>query len=116
MAEKLETQIPVYVATPLASPKPATGKRGVRAFVAGAMIGAAALWSVTCAKPGLLTPVRHVHTASASSDLHDWIGRQAAFGHRKIFDHLGPTVGAAEGLVIAAPSKEHPDYFYTWTR
>ncbi|KAG8724190.1 hypothetical protein FRC12_024353, partial [Ceratobasidium sp. 428] len=89
--------------------------RGVRAFVAGAVIGAAALWSVTCG-PGLFTPVRHVHTASANHDLRDWIGHQAAFGHRKIFDHLGPTVGAAEGLVIAAPSKEHPDYFYTWTR
>jgi glucoamylase len=48
--------------------------------------------------------------------LRNWIVSEADFGNRKIFDQLGPTAGAAEGLVIAAPSKDHPNYFYTWTR
>lgn len=49
-------------------------------------------------------------------DLRDWIAHEAVFSERKIFDQLGPTVGAAEGLVVASPSTNHPDYFYTWTR
>ncbi|KAB5592389.1 Glucoamylase [Ceratobasidium theobromae] len=57
--------------------------------------------------------ITHAHT---DDDLRNWITHEAQFGHRKIFDQLGPVAGAAEGLVIAAPSTQHPDYFYTWTR
>ncbi|KAF8680390.1 1,4-alpha-D-glucan glucohydrolase [Rhizoctonia solani] len=49
-------------------------------------------------------------------ELRDWITHEATFSERKIFDQLGPTIGAGEGLVVASPSTSHPDYFYTWTR
>ncbi|KAG8699843.1 Glucoamylase, intracellular sporulation-specific [Ceratobasidium sp. 394] len=114
MSEKLGTHIPVYVA-PAPVARPLRKRCGVRAVVAGALIGSVALWSVGC-KPGPFAPTRHVHPVPAVDDLQDWINHEAVFGHRKIFDQLGPTAGAAEGLVIAAPSKDHPDYFYTWTR
>lgn len=28
----------------------------------------------------------------------------------------GPAAGASPGLVVASPSKAHPDYFYSWSR
>ncbi|KAG8873530.1 hypothetical protein FRB98_008908 [Tulasnella sp. 332] len=45
-----------------------------------------------------------------------WIGKESEFSWRKIFQQIGPPAGAKEGLVIASPSTEEPDYFYTWTR
>jgi glucoamylase len=112
MSEKLETHIPVYVAPPVAKP---ARRHGVRAFVAGALVGVVALWSVTC-KHGSFALVPHAYPTRTVDDLQNWITHEAGFGNRKIFDQLGPTAGAAEGLVIAAPSKDHPDYFYTWIR
>ncbi|KDQ18310.1 glycoside hydrolase family 15 protein [Botryobasidium botryosum FD-172 SS1] len=40
----------------------------------------------------------------------------ARFSYHKIFDALGPSAGAAEGLFIASPSTSEPNYFYTWSR
>ncbi|QRV90689.1 glycoside hydrolase family 15 protein [Ceratobasidium sp. AG-Ba] len=118
MSEKLATTIPIYVAAPQASPKSATRKHGLHAFVAGALIGAAALWSVSNGpSPFASLSYKHTPAPTPADDLRDWISNQADFGHRKIFERLmTKRVGAAEGLVIAAPSTNHPDYFYTWTR
>lgn len=51
-----------------------------------------------------------------SEPLDDWIQKEASFAWQKIFQQIGPPAGADEGLVIASPSTDDPDYFYTWTR
>ncbi|KAF8605202.1 hypothetical protein BDV93DRAFT_522069 [Ceratobasidium sp. AG-I] len=122
MSEKLEPSLPVtFVAVP---PKHAHCKNGKKVLVAGALVGAALLFGLrhaTCGQNKVLVhPAYPKHQQSGApclkDDLRNWIAGEADFGNRKIFDQLGPTAGAAEGLVIAAPSKDHPNYFYTWTR
>ncbi|ORY34856.1 Six-hairpin glycosidase-like protein, partial [Naematelia encephala] len=55
----------------------------------------------------------------SSGNLSEWIGLEIEFALRRILENIGPAVGAAEGIVVASPSKGdrgEPDYFYTWTR
>jgi len=114
MAEKLEAIIPISV--PSTPQRPTPRKHSRRTFLAGALVGVA-LWSFGSLPNGIryaLTP--NTRAPVAFDDLQDWITNEAEFGNHKIFDQLGPTAGAGEGLVIAAPSKRHPNYFYTWTR
>ncbi|KAI8583012.1 hypothetical protein K450DRAFT_196587 [Umbelopsis ramanniana AG] len=35
---------------------------------------------------------------------------------QRILDNIGPNLGAKAGIVVASPSTEDPNYFYTWTR
>ncbi|CED83661.1 glucoamylase [Phaffia rhodozyma] len=51
-----------------------------------------------------------------SLEIDDWIDEERDISHRAILDNIGPRAGAIPGLVIASPSKSHPDYFYSWTR
>ncbi|CAE6428368.1 unnamed protein product [Rhizoctonia solani] len=86
-----------------------------KTLAAGALVGAAMV--LTFKHSSLAGAPRGQPTNTwGSSELRDWIAHEATFSERKIFEHLGPTVGAGEGLVVASPSTSHPDYFYTWTR
>ncbi|CAE6480830.1 unnamed protein product [Rhizoctonia solani] len=103
--------------TPLVSVPPAPRKQHVKSMAVGALMSAAAilaLRNLPPSRPGILGGL--TANTCGSGDLRDWIVHEAVFSERKIFDQLGPTVGAAEGLVVASPSTDHPDYFYTWTR
>lgn len=53
------------------------------------------------------------HTPS-SAELDRWIRKQERVSYSKILSNIGPPAGAAEGLVIASPSRgevNQPDYF-----
>ncbi|CUA77622.1 glucoamylase [Rhizoctonia solani] len=105
--------------TPLvsASPKAALRKFHAKSLAAGALISTVAILSfkhLSLSRYG--APQGPPATVWGSESLRDWIAHEAHLSERKIFDQLGPVVGAAEGLVVASPSTNHPDYFYTWTR
>ncbi|KAK3353146.1 family 15 glycosyl hydrolase [Lasiosphaeria hispida] len=52
--------------------------------------------------------------------LGEFILQEREIALQGVLDNIGPSgtkvPGAAAGIVIASPSKENPDYFYTWTR
>ncbi|KAK0715681.1 Six-hairpin glycosidase-like protein [Lasiosphaeris hirsuta] len=52
--------------------------------------------------------------------LDEFIVEEREIALRGVLDNIGPNgarvPGAAPGIVIASPSKQNPDYFYTWTR
>ncbi|PGH00556.1 hypothetical protein AJ80_09162 [Polytolypa hystricis UAMH7299] len=57
--------------------------------------------------------------AAATGSLDAWLAIETPFALNGIFENTGDGSrqdGVDEGIVIASPSKEDPDYFYTWTR
>ncbi|PLN80393.1 Glucoamylase [Aspergillus taichungensis] len=54
------------------------------------------------------------------SSLDTWLSSEAKYARQAILDNIGssgPWVpGAKTGVVVASPSTDNPDYFYTWTR
>lgn len=56
----------------------------------------------------------------AAQDLDDFIAQQRPFSLQSVLDNIGPdgvqVPGTHAGFVVASPSKEDPDYFYTWAR
>ncbi|ORX37845.1 Six-hairpin glycosidase-like protein [Kockovaella imperatae] len=55
-------------------------------------------------------------SAAPGSPFDKWIESEKDLALTKILENIGPAAGASDGLVVASPSKENPDYFYTWTR
>ncbi|KAL2839805.1 putative glucoamylase precursor [Aspergillus pseudoustus] len=57
---------------------------------------------------------------STDSSLNAFIETETAIAKQGVLDNIGAdgklVQGAAAGVVVASPSKENPDYFYTWTR
>ncbi|CAE6478283.1 unnamed protein product [Rhizoctonia solani] len=105
--------------TPLVSApqEAAPRKYHAKSLVVGTLMSAVAILSFKCLPlSGSGTPWGPAANVWGSGDLRGWIAHEALFSEQKIFDQLGPRVGAAEGLVVASPSTNHPDYFYTWTR
>ncbi|KAF9885466.1 hypothetical protein FE257_012902 [Aspergillus nanangensis] len=54
------------------------------------------------------------------SDLEAFIQKQTPIAKQGVLNNIGDegslVQGAAAGIVVASPSKDNPDYFYTWTR
>ncbi|KAH8427554.1 glycoside hydrolase family 15 protein [Aspergillus melleus] len=54
------------------------------------------------------------------ADVDSFIEKQTPIAKQGVLDNIGAdgerVEGAAAGIVVASPSKEDPDYFYTWTR
>jgi hypothetical protein len=99
MSEKQETIIPMGVFS--VRQRPATRKHCLRTFVAGALIGATALWSLT----GTPDVIRHALTPNtkapaAFDDLKGWITHEAEFGNRKIFDREWFSGFAASFVIV----------------
>ncbi|KAF2136267.1 carbohydrate-binding module family 20 protein [Aplosporella prunicola CBS 121167] len=49
-----------------------------------------------------------------------YLASESPIAYQSLLDNIGAdgsgAQGAAEGIVVASPSKSDPDYFYTWTR
>jgi len=62
------------------------------------------------------------YTASPQpvKNLEDWIDIEKGLAFEYLLDNIAPngtnTKGAADGTVIASPSKAYPNYFYQWVR
>ncbi|KAL2862489.1 glycoside hydrolase family 15 protein, partial [Aspergillus lucknowensis] len=54
------------------------------------------------------------------ADLDAFIEKETPIAKQGVLNNIGAdgklAEGAAAGIVVASPSKENPDYFYTWTR
>ncbi|RHZ44433.1 glycoside hydrolase family 15 protein [Aspergillus thermomutatus] len=54
------------------------------------------------------------------SDINSFITTETTIAKQGVWDNIGAdgalVSGASAGVVVASPSKENPDYFYTWTR
>ncbi|KAI1814327.1 carbohydrate-binding module family 20 protein [Poronia punctata] len=71
----------------------------------------------------LVLAVCSVANASGIKDVNDlesFIEEQRAISLQRVLDNIGPdgsrVEGAAAGAVIASPTKDDPNYFFTWTR
>ncbi|KAL7416618.1 Six-hairpin glycosidase-like protein [Mrakia frigida] len=101
------------------SQKPLSFRRTIssplRATSLLALGGLAALTLTSLATSSRSICSRTSHSGKEDS-LGAWIEKQAKISWWSLLDNVGPTAGAKPGLVIASPSRSHPDYFYTWTR
>ncbi|PGH34488.1 glucoamylase [[Emmonsia] crescens] len=72
------------------------------------------LWAV------LAEPQSPLQTPRATGSLEAWIATESPYALQALLDNIGAdgakVKGAAAGIVVASPSKNEPDYFYTWTR
>ncbi|KAI0409703.1 carbohydrate-binding module family 20 protein [Xylaria palmicola] len=54
------------------------------------------------------------------SGLDAFVEEQRAISLQRVLNNIGPhgsrVPGAGAGVIVASPSTENPDYFYTWTR
>ncbi|KAB8235256.1 hypothetical protein ETB97_009487 [Aspergillus alliaceus] len=54
------------------------------------------------------------------SDINSFIEKETPIAKQGVLNNIGAdgklAQGAAAGIVVASPSKDNPDYFYTWTR
>ncbi|RKO84735.1 Six-hairpin glycosidase-like protein [Blyttiomyces helicus] len=48
-------------------------------------------------------------------ELERWLEREVAVAWERLLANIHPD-GTAVGVVVASPSREHPNYWYTWTR
>ncbi|RJE18470.1 glucan 1,4-alpha-glucosidase [Aspergillus sclerotialis] len=55
-----------------------------------------------------------------SASLDSWLATESRYALDGILNNIGANggkaQGASSGIVVASPSKNNPDYFYTWTR
>lgn len=55
-----------------------------------------------------------------ADDLDTFVEKQRAISVQGVLNNIGPdgskASGAGAGVIIASPSTENPDYFYTWSR
>lgn len=56
------------------------------------------------------SPISH-----ASEEFENWLTRQTRLSHQYLLNDISPE-GTVPGVVIAAPSKHSPDYYYHWIR
>ncbi|KAK5074679.1 glycoside hydrolase 15 protein [Lithohypha guttulata] len=63
------------------------------------------------------TPIQE---RQASSSLDTWLISESTIALQGVLNNIGPggskAQGAAAGIVVASPSKNDPNYYYTWTR
>ncbi|KAL8775683.1 MAG: hypothetical protein Q9209_000179 [Squamulea sp. 1 TL-2023] len=66
----------------------------------------------------LAVPSAWFHSARrAPGDLDSFIATERSIALQGVLDNIGEkAIGADRGNIIASPSKNDPDYFYTWTR
>jgi glucoamylase len=53
---------------------------------------------------------------STVSSTSKYLTKEDPIAAQRILDNIGPNLGAKAGIVVASPSTEDPNYFYTWTR
>jgi glucoamylase len=67
----------------------------------------------------LLASLAAYKQATATS-VSDFIAREQPIALQGVLNNIGPdgslVPGAASGLVVASPSQDNPNYYYTWTR
>ncbi|KAH8551114.1 glucoamylase [Umbelopsis sp. PMI_123] len=51
-----------------------------------------------------------------SSSASSYLTKEDPIAFQRILDNIGPNLGAKDGIVVASPNTENPDYLYTWTR
>ncbi|KAL5641598.1 hypothetical protein ACGC1H_001916 [Rhizoctonia solani] len=114
----MDGKLTLPITPPVLVPQKATPRKyHAKSLAVGALMSAVAILSFKhLSLSGCGAARGPPANAWGSGGLRDWITHEALLSERKIFDQLGPTIGAAEGLVVASPSTSHPDYFYTWTR
>ncbi|OJJ48019.1 hypothetical protein ASPZODRAFT_131668 [Penicilliopsis zonata CBS 506.65] len=68
----------------------------------------------------LYTPILFSLASAATTSLDAWLASETAVALQGIKDNIGASGIYAEsansGVVIASPSTDDPDYYYTWTR
>lgn len=69
--------------------------------------------STTFANPRL--PSTMTWNLSAQETLPDWLRHQSDISTERLLDNIGPE-DAHPGAVVAAPSRQDPDYFFHWVR
>ncbi|KAJ5684876.1 uncharacterized protein N7477_001221 [Penicillium maclennaniae] len=76
-----------------------------------------ALWAWTLGQAVLATPQLE---ARATGSLDTWLASETTVARQGILDNIGASgayaASAKPGIVIASPSLDNPDYYYTWTR
>ncbi|KAL4783906.1 Six-hairpin glycosidase-like protein [Aspergillus varians] len=70
---------------------------------------------------GVLTLwVTHGPRTIKESDLNVWLTNEASIARTAVLELIGDdgewAEGAADGVLVASPSRSDPDYFFTWTR
>ncbi|KAI9489050.1 glucoamylase [Zychaea mexicana] len=69
--------------------------------------------SATSAASSSSAPV--ASATPADSELASWIDEETTFSQNGILANINPE-GSVTGFITASPSKDSPDYFYSWTR
>ncbi|KAJ6130957.1 hypothetical protein N7523_001417 [Penicillium sp. IBT 18751x] len=76
-----------------------------------------ALWALTLGQAVLAAPQL---AARATTSLDTWLASETTVARQGILDNIGSSgayaASAKPGIVIASPSLDSPDYYYTWTR
>ncbi|KAJ5131642.1 hypothetical protein N7448_005800 [Penicillium atrosanguineum] len=81
----------------------------------------APIWTALCALTlGQAVLAAPQLAARATSSLDTWLASETAVARQGILDNIGAggayAASAKAGIVIASPSTDSPDYYYTWTR
>ncbi|PLB36754.1 putative glucan 1,4-alpha-glucosidase [Aspergillus candidus] len=67
-----------------------------------------------------LTAFAAVSIQPRQSSLNTWISSEVRYARQAILNNIGSSgvwvPGARTGVVVASPSTDNPNYFYTWTR
>ncbi|KAJ5588005.1 uncharacterized protein N7459_003770 [Penicillium hispanicum] len=83
------------------------------------------LWTALCAYLTLKQAVVAASSppqllARATTSLESWLASETPVARQGILDNIGSSGAYAQsadsGVVIASPSTDDPDYYYTWTR
>ncbi|KAJ5691682.1 hypothetical protein N7488_012417 [Penicillium malachiteum] len=79
----------------------------------------AALYALSLSQPVIANPLINL-TPRATSSLDTWLASETTVARTGILDNIGSSgayaASAKSGIVIASPSTDSPDYYYTWTR
>ncbi|USW54704.1 Putative glucoamylase, carbohydrate binding module family 20, six-hairpin glycosidase superfamily [Septoria linicola] len=79
------------------------------------------LYSILPLLAGVLgLPAQDALEARATGTLESWLAAESPIALQGVLNNIGAqgnkVQGAYPGIVVASPSKQNPDYFYTWTR
>ena len=55
-------------------------------------------------------------TSICAQSVEDYIATQRPIAKTKLLANIGESAGGNPGIVIASPSTDDPDYYFTWTR
>ncbi|CAN6674884.1 hypothetical protein TRVA0_070S00254 [Trichomonascus vanleenenianus] len=80
-------------------------------------VSSASILEYILTKPKFQTlDAEHRNILVPPDEFEKWLTRQTHFSFEAIIGNIGRGPNIHPGVVIASPSTEHPDYFYTWTR